>query len=252
MHGSSEIWGSGSRSSPHARLMTNRLAYEVLEALYHIIPAGTRAGPALDDPINVSLELHEYQNWLHARLPASGLAKGLAAGPDFLPDISTELPQFWRTVARLTAPRNYRQLTAQVARNLSWYLGDGIAPVTPAHKLRACLLPAVLLASFVLVPLIAATNLSHQPWPVFLLCWLLLFALILSSIWQYGSDTTGKFRANCAELYAYLLEAYAEPGADGENQVQSILEERGRDTANTNAALARRARKRAYLPTKLR
>jgi hypothetical protein len=60
----------------------------------------------------------------------------------------------------------------------------------------------------------------------------------------YDHDHTGKYRANCAELYAYLLESYAEPGAENENLVQSLLEQAGRDTDSSIAACARRARRR--------
>jgi hypothetical protein len=245
MSAGNENWKTGSSCSPHARVLNNRLAYEVLETIYHLIPAGTRGGPALDDPLNIPPALHEYQNWLHARLREAGLAKALAAGPDFLPDITLELPPFWRFIARLTAPRSYRRLTEQVVRNLAWYLGEGTPPVTLAYKLRSALLPAVFMTILLLASLMGATGLGQQPWPVILLCGLLLLALILGAVWNYGADTTGRFRADCAELYAYLLEAYAEPGPDSENLVQSLLVELGRDTDNSNEALARRARKRS-------
>ncbi len=127
--------------------------------MYKLIPAGTRGGPAFDDPAHIPRELLDYQDWLHERLHTSGLAKGLAAGPDFLPDITAELPQCWRTIARLTAPRTYRRLTEQVLRNLEWYLGKGTPPVTPIHKLRKTLMPSLALTAFTLVSLGFATKL---------------------------------------------------------------------------------------------
>jgi len=240
----SEMWNAGSSCSPHARLLTNRLAYEVLETVYHLIPAGTRGGPALDDPLSIPPALHEYQNWLHQRLRDCGLAKALAAGPDFLPDITFELPLFWRYIARLTAPRNYRQLTAQVTRNLAWYVGEGTPPVTLAHLLHRALLPSLFLTALLLLCLAGSTGLSTQPWPVLVLYSCILLAVIFGTVSMFGYDTTGRFRANCAELYAYLLESYAEPGPDSENLVQSLLEDLGRDTENTREARVRRARKR--------
>jgi hypothetical protein len=237
------MWKTSSRYSPHARLLTNRLAYEVLETVYHLIPAGTRGGPALDNPLDIPPALHDYQNWLHQRLRDCGLAKALAAGPDFLPDIAEELPPFWRHIARLTAPRNYRGLTEQVTRNLAWYAGEGTPPVTLAHNLHRSLLPSLILTVLVLPPMLATTALGGQSWPVIVLCGCILLAIIFGTVSMFGHDTTGRFRANCAELYAYLLESYAEPGPDSENLVQSLLVEMGRDTDDTPASRHRRARK---------
>lgn len=238
-----EMWNTSSRFSPHARLLTNRLAYEVLETVYHLIPAGTRGGPALDNPLDIPPALHDYQHWLHQRLRDCGLAKALAAGPDFLPDIAEELPLFWRYIARLTAPRNYRQLTAQVTRNLAWYAGEGTPPVTLAHLLYRALVPALVLTVILLPMLLATTSLGTQPWPVMVLCGCILLAVMFATVSLFGHDTTGRFRANCAELYAYLLESYAEPGPDSANLVQSLLEEMGRDTDDTPEARHRRAQK---------
>ena len=240
----SDVWKAGSKWSPHARLLTNRLAYEVLEAVYQLIPAGTRGGPALDDPLAVPPALHDYQNWLHQRLRDSGLAKALAAGPDFLPDITVELPPFWRYVARLTAPRSYRRLTEQVAHNLAWYLGEGTPPVTWTHKLYRSLAPALFLTALLLLSLLGATDLLKQSWAAIVLFSCTLFAFTFGIVSLYEQDTSGRFRANCAELYAYLLEAYAEPGPESENLVRSLLEELGRDTDNSNEAYTRRAAKR--------
>ncbi len=239
---------AGSTHTPHARLLHNRLAYEVLEAVYLIIPAGSGGGPALDYPLNAPVAVHDYQNWIHQRLPESGLAKALAAGPDFLPDITVELPWFWRQLARLTAPRSYSRLAVQVARNLAWYLGAGTPPVTLIHKLRSSVAPALLITALLLLSLILTTGLGVQPWPVIGLVGLVLQAVVLAIVWSFGQDSSGKLIVNCTELYAYLLAEYAEPGPETENLVQSLLIELGRDTDNSNAALARRARKRTDLP----
>lgn len=240
-------WVTGSCHSPHARLMTNKLAYQVLEAVYHCIPAGTRGGPLLDDPLNAPRALLDYQAWLHQRLRASGLAKALAGGPDFLPDISFDLPPFWRSIARLTSPRNYRRLAEQVLRNLAWYLGDGSLPATPAHKLRSSLFPALVLTATLIGIFLMTTELGRQPWPVVMFYGMILLAIEFIVVCYYNHDTSGKLRANCAELYAYLLEAYAEPGADSANLVQSLLEQLGRGTDNSREARRRRARRRGEL-----
>ena len=235
-------WKEGSSCSPHAKLVENRLAYDVLEAVYLAIPAGTRGGPALDDPRNTLQALYDYQLWVHRRLRESGLAKGLAAGEAFLPDITVELPQFWRYLARLFAPRNYRQLALQVLGNLAWYLGEDCQPVTPVHKAQAALPPTLLMTGLALLPLMLGTNLGTMPWPVILLAAIILAAFVFCIACFWGQDTTGRHSVNCAELYSYLLESYAEPGEDEQNQVKSLLRELGRDTDNDPEAIHRRQR----------
>lgn len=234
-------WQEPSSCSPHAKLIHNRLALQVLETVYHAIPPGTHHGAALDNPVNVAPVLHDYQNWVHDRLRASGLAKALAAGEAFLPDIAEELPQPWRYLARLFAPRNYRQLTLQVLGNLAWYLGERSRPMTPAHKIQSVFWPTFFLTGLMLVTLLLATPLGTKPWSVIVLAALALAAFIFGTAYLWGQDTTGRASVNGAELYAYLLESYAEPGEEEENKVKSILMEFDRDTDNTLAGTSRRA-----------
>ncbi len=64
------------------------------------------------------------------------------------------------------------------------------------------------------------------------------------NMWNYGTDTTGKFKADGAELYAYLLESYAEPGEASAHDVHSILAQLERDTDTTREGILRRRKKR--------
>jgi hypothetical protein len=223
------LWGRGSCSSPHAKLLSNPVAYEVLETIYIEMPPTVGGGPAIDNPANTLPMLYAYQCWLHKRLPQSGLAKALAAGADFLPDITAELDQPWRYLARLFAPRNYHQLTLQVVRNLAWYLGAECKPLTPIHRLKSSLGLSLFATALAFWPLALNTSILQQPWPVILFTIILLEAAILATVMCWSQDAAGRHSANCAELYAYLLAAYAEPGVDEENRVRSLLKEMGRD-----------------------
>lgn len=156
-----------------------------------------------------------------------GTGQALAAGSDFLPDITAELDQPWRYLAQLTAPRNYHQLTLQVVRNLAWYLGENRKPITPIHRAQTSFAPSLFMTALAFWPLLLNTSFINQPWPVILLAAILLEAMLFVTTMFWSQEDAGKHAANCAELYAYLLAAYAEPGEEEANRVRSLLREIG-------------------------
>ena len=73
--------------------ITNPATREVLTAAYRTLPRDTFYGVVFDNPEYANQAIVDYQLWLGSRLPSSGLAMGLAAGVDQLPDSAAELPQ---------------------------------------------------------------------------------------------------------------------------------------------------------------
>jgi hypothetical protein len=186
------------------------VARRVIKTAWRMIPMGTTWGPALDDPLNCPFEIHQYQLWLFARLRASGLAKGLAGGEALLPDITAHLAQPWRYLARLVPPRTYEQLTRQLARNLEWYLDQSRPPEDIWTQTQRKLPITALLTGLLLAALGAGTGLFQLHWLAIIGLFILITLALFGLVTLFGRNTH-KHQTNCAELFFYLLEEYAEP-----------------------------------------
>jgi len=186
------------------------VARRVVKAAWRMIPAATTWGPALDDPLNCPFEIHRYQIWLFERLRMNGLAKALAGGDALLPDITAHLAQPWRWLARLSPPRNYEQLTRQVARNLEWYLDQSRPPQDIWTQTQQKLPITAVLTAVLMASLGTGTGLFSLHWIVVVGLFILITLLLFGVVTLFGRNTF-KHQTNCAELYHYLLEEYAEP-----------------------------------------
>ena len=194
--------------------VTNPVALRILDRLYRSMPHGVHRGPAFDDPEKCTMELHDYQMWLHDRLRSSGLAKALAGGPEFLADASEHLTQPWRWIARLLAPRSYEQLALRVRNNLEWYVDQSRPIIDPLKKLESGFWPSLGLALLLQLAQFYCRGMQVGDWIAFLGETLLIIAVLLTASLLFGGNTL-KHHTNAAELFWYLLEQYSEPRRTG-------------------------------------
>ena len=206
--------------------ITNPVIREVLTAAYRALPRDTFYGVVFDNPEYANIRIVDYQLWLGERLPHSGLAMGLAAGPDHLPDSTDELPQPWRYLARRYAPRNYTQLTRKIIFNLEWYVDQSRRPRDP-WTIMSDIVPGTLwITGLLLATFLLTTSISRLPWLSICGVGLLLWAVVMLVTVLWGFDSH-KHRTNCAELYHYLVREYSHvKHEDPEREYELKIDER--------------------------
>jgi hypothetical protein len=205
---------------PH---VTSPVALRVIERLYKAMPPGVHRGPAIDDPFNCAVEIHDYQQWLHEKLRRSGLAKALAGGPAFLADVSEHLDQPWRWIAGLLAPRKYEQLALKIRNNLEWYV-DQSKPIRDPLKLASSVFwPSVALTLVLQLTLIIGREMLVFDWIAAFWKAILIFVVLFLTCLMFGKNTL-KHHTNAAELYWYLLENYSEPEVETDADARAYAE----------------------------
>ncbi len=201
--------------------VSNPIARQVIATAHAMLPSDTHHGPAKDDVEKCPLEIVEYTVWLEERLPRSGLAKALAGGPEQMPDITLCLGQPWRWFAHLFRPRNYRQLTAGVIKNLEWYMDQSRVLRDPAKIAREQFPMSMLFTVVLMLSLSASTPLASQHWVILtgvgFLFW--LFSFLVQLIW--GKDNF-RHKANCALFYHYIVHEYMDVDEDEPGRVYDI------------------------------
>ncbi len=203
--GTAHLWPDV--SNPHAR--------EVIAAARGMLPLDTLYGPAFDDPEKCPPEIHDYQVWVNDALGRSGLAKGLAGGEAMLPDPTAHLPWPWRYLAQRYGPRNLRQLTQFMVRNLEWYV-DQSKKLQDPWTIIANQLPMTMLLSVLSIAALAtSTPLYQVHWSILFGIALLAAALVLAMQLIWGRDSH-KYKTNVAELYHYLIREYSDAEEDPE------------------------------------
>lgn len=193
------------------RTVSNAYAWEIISAVEQLWQGSPmypklewyaddlRRGPA--GPRKRAMELRR-------KLAASRLAELLPGGLTALPDIYRAYPGWYCHVARLFAPKNYRQLALHVIRELDWYLDRD------DRRLRARLDRELTWGALRTLGYFAALYLLAQglgQWP-----WLFSFLLLLIVLpLDFMSSRLNPLRQpaageEVAEFYLYIRAAYTD------------------------------------------
>jgi len=219
--------------------VSNRIALGIVHTAHQMLPGDTYFGPAIDDPEKTPPEIYEYQMWLHGRLAHSGLDKAIAGGPALLPDITGHLPQPWRYLAQRSGPKNYRQLTRLIVRNLDWFL-DQARVLRDAWTISYEKLPlSIVFTVLVLASWALTTPLMGLHWLLFILVFILVWGFSFAAQMIWGRDTY-MHKTNCAEFFHYIAANYADVD-EAKPEIQALTKEQ--DAAEqTYRALIKRTR----------
>lgn len=193
--------------------VSNPIAKDVIATVFKMMPADTLYGPAWDEPDRHLIEVHNYQAWINEELGKSGLAKGIAGGEAMLPDPTAHLPWPWKYLARRFGPKNIKQRTTYITRNLEWYV-DQSRKLKDPWTIAAEHLPMTFMLTVLMMGALAtATPLYKVHWLILLGMTVLTTGIIFTAQHIWGRNTVNH-KTNCAELFHYLIREYSDEPED--------------------------------------